>query len=150
MRDLIDAVKLATAAHTGQLDKQGEPYILHPLRVMVRVRRYATMPLLFPAEIVAVLHDTIEDTPLELIDLDGFHETVIGAVSLLTRVEGQTWKDYIQTICMGGTVEGVLARIVKLADLEDNMDPARQTPETSGMVEERYKPAYEALLKGSL
>ena len=49
------AVQIATRAHAGQHDKAGEDYILHPLRVAERCESPK-------AKIVALLHDTIEDT----------------------------------------------------------------------------------------
>ncbi len=52
--DLERAIEIAAAAHRGQADKAGQPYILHPLRVMLACQGEAT-------RIVAVLHDVIED-----------------------------------------------------------------------------------------
>ncbi len=55
MPTLEDAIALAVEAHRGQKEKTGEPYILHPLRVMFRVETEIE-------RVVAVLHDVIEDT----------------------------------------------------------------------------------------
>ncbi len=57
MSSLERAIALAAQAHAGQVDKGGAPYILHPLRVMLRL----THP---EARIVAVLHDVLEDCPI--------------------------------------------------------------------------------------
>jgi hypothetical protein len=56
MSTLEHAIALAACAHAGQVDKAGQPYILHPLRVMLRLSGA-------DERIVAVLHDVVEDTP---------------------------------------------------------------------------------------
>ena len=74
-RLLEEAVALALEAHRGQKDRAGQPYILHPLRVMCRVQT--------PAEkITALLHDVIEDSNTTLEDLRarGFPEEIVKAV----------------------------------------------------------------------
>src|SRR5947208_14635665 len=70
------ALQIAARAHEGQVDKEGLPYILHPLRVMDGVEGTE-------AKIVAVLHDAIEDTPVTADDLrrEGFDEAVVAAVA---------------------------------------------------------------------
>ena len=110
---LDDAIDLAIHAHKGQTDKQGLPYILHPLRVMLKFND----PL---AQMVAVLHDTLEDTPVTLgmLWLLNYPSEVVDAVvaaSRMKRVENYT--DYIER-CR----KNPLARRVKLADIEDNLD----------------------------
>ncbi len=55
MATLENAIALAVEAHRGQKDKNGTPYILHPLRVMFRVETEIE-------RVVAVLHDVVEDT----------------------------------------------------------------------------------------
>ncbi len=57
-----DAIALAVEAHRGQKDKSGQPYILHPLRVMFS--RNSEIE-----RIVAVLHDVVEDTGRTIDDL---------------------------------------------------------------------------------
>ncbi|MBT9132763.1 MAG: hypothetical protein DDT33_01292 [Firmicutes bacterium] len=52
---LNKAIAIAAKAHNGQVDKGENPYILHPLRVMMNCESEAT-------KICAVLHDVIEDT----------------------------------------------------------------------------------------
>jgi len=64
MATLEKAIELAAQAHAGQRDKGGCCYVLHPLRVMMRQQSEEAM-------IVAVLHDTVEDTELTLEDLPG-------------------------------------------------------------------------------
>jgi hypothetical protein len=122
MATLEKAIALAAQAHAGQRDKQGLPYILHPLRVMMRVEGDT-------ARIVAVLHDTIEDTDLTEADLrrEGFSDEVITAVGLVTHDKQEPYADYVVR-CAGHPA----ARAVKLADLEDNgrLDRALLRPAT--------------------
>jgi (p)ppGpp synthase/HD superfamily hydrolase len=111
MADLGDAILLAVKAHYGQKDKAGEPYILHPLRLMFRQNSE-------PTRIAAVLHDVVEDTPVTLEQLReaGFSEDILDAVALLTHDPLDTYEDYVAKI-----KTNPIARAVKLADLEDNM-----------------------------
>ena len=106
------ALKIALAAHTGQTDKAGRSYILHPLRVMMRVEGEHEM-------LAALLHDVVEDSEwtLERLAGEGFPEEVLRAVGLLSRKEGQTYEEFICALR-----DDPVARRVKLADLEDNMD----------------------------
>jgi (p)ppGpp synthase/HD superfamily hydrolase len=111
MADLGEAILLAVRAHHGQKDKAGEPYILHPLRLMFRQNSEA-------ARIAAVLHDVVEDTPVTLEQLRdaGFAEEIPDAVALLTHDPEDSYEDYVAKI-----KTNPIARAVKLADLEDNM-----------------------------
>jgi (p)ppGpp synthase/HD superfamily hydrolase len=115
---LEDAIILASQAHRGQVDKAGEPYILHVLRVMLRQNEDA-------ARRVGVLHDVLEDTSVTLSDLKsaGYSEQVRAAVDCLTRRRGETYEAMIERVAMNP-----LARQVKLADLADNLDPQRALP----------------------
>jgi (p)ppGpp synthase/HD superfamily hydrolase len=110
MATIEKALQIAAQAHAGQRDKEGHPYILHPLRVMHSVEGDE-------ARIVAVLHDVIEDTSVTEADLrhEGFSESVIAAVRCVTHSEDETYAEYVVR-CRGNEV----ARRVKLADLEDN------------------------------
>ena len=58
-KDVAAAEALARAAHAGQEDKAGQPYILHPQRVAARLSSPET-------QVVAWLHDTVEDTDVTL------------------------------------------------------------------------------------
>jgi hypothetical protein len=110
MATLEKAIELAVRYHAGQKDKEGLPYITHPLRVMQRVQGEA-------AQIVAVLHDTVEDTELTEADLRsaGFSEAIIGDVKAVTHARGESYADYVVRIAKLD-----VPRRVKLADLEDN------------------------------
>lgn len=106
------AIMLAAKGHEGQLDKGGQPYILHPIRVMLQCET-------IEEKTVAMLHDLLEDTELTEADLRqaGFPAEIIEAVLLLTKEPGADYMAYIERIC-----ENRLAAQVKRADLTDNMD----------------------------
>jgi hypothetical protein len=112
---LDKAILIAAKAHEGQVDKGGEPYILHPLRVMFSRKTEIEM-------ICAVLHDVVEDTDISLDYLrnQGFSEEVLSALDALTRREGETYDKYI-----GRIIKNKIASHVKMCDLCDNMDLSR-------------------------
>ena len=115
MATLEIALEIAAAAHAGQTDKGGPPYILHPLRVMFSVKNA-------DERIAAILHDTVEDTHVTFDDLvgAGFSASVITAVRALTKTDGESRIDAALR-----AVEDPIARQVKLADVADNMDLSR-------------------------
>ncbi len=115
MSMLEKAIALATNAHAGQKDKAGYPYILHPLRVMLNMDAESEM-------IVAVLHDIVEDTQITSEELrrQGFSEEVLDAVRVLSKQDKEDYFAYI-----GKITQNPIARKVKLADLEDNMNIKR-------------------------
>src|SRR3954463_5546325 len=110
MATIGKALQIAAKAHEGQRDKEGLPYILHPLRAMMRVQGEE-------AQIVAVLHDGVEDTPVTADDLRqaGFSESVVAAVVCVTHRKDEPYADYVVR-CKGDDI----ARRGKLAALEDN------------------------------
>jgi (p)ppGpp synthase/HD superfamily hydrolase len=113
---LDKAILIAAQAHLGQKDKYGAPYILHPLRMMLRFKSEAEM-------IVAALHDVIEDNPdwtFERLRAEGFSAEIIEAVDHLTRREEESYEEFVDR-----AQQNPLARQVKVADLEDNMDLKR-------------------------
>jgi (p)ppGpp synthase/HD superfamily hydrolase len=116
--DLAKAIRLAAVAHGEQLDKTGRPYILHPIRVLQRCERHP-----IEVQIVAVLHDVVEDTPLTLEELraHGFDEAVISGVDAISKRDGEIFFDYVRR-CSANPI----GSIVKLADMEDNSDPIRK------------------------
>lgn len=115
MPRLEDAIILAARAHRGQCDRAGQPYILHPLRMMLRMQTDE-------ARLVAVLHDVVEDSAVTLDDLrrQGYSERVVTAVDRLTRRDGESYDDFVAR-----AAADPLARAVKIADLEDNLDTTR-------------------------
>ena len=112
------AIGIAVEAHRGQTDRYRAPYILHPLRVMGRVETEQE-------KLVAILHDVVEDTHWTLAELrrEGFSEEVLAALDAVTKRDGEAYEDFV-----GRSAGNALARRVKLADLEDNMD-LRRLPE---------------------
>lgn len=115
MATLDKAILIAVQAHQGQKDRYGANYILHPLRVMFKVDSEEE-------KIIAILHDVIEKTDWTLNKLyeQGFSDKIVEAVNLLTRRENQDYMDYIEKL-KGNQI----TRKVKLADIEDNMNPQR-------------------------
>lgn len=115
MPSLEDAIILAATAHRGQCDKAGQPYILHPLTMMIRLRTA-------DERLVAVLHDVVEDSDTTLDDLRrlGYDEPIVQAVDHLTRRETESYEEFIAR-----AAADPVARAVKIADLEHNLDTAR-------------------------
>ncbi len=142
MPSLEDAITLALKAHNGQVDKAGQPYILHPLRVMLAVQGAGGG---YEAQIAAVLHDVVEDSAYSLDDLrrEGYSEVVLTALDALTHRDGESYSDFIAR-----AKANPIARQVKLADIEDNLDVRRLghiTPKDAERLE-RYIRARERLL----
>lgn len=141
MPTLEDTIQLALDAHRGQVDKAGAPYILHPLRMMLQMDDE-------PAQMAAVLHDVVEDSPVTLDDLreQGFSAEVVAAVDALTRREDETYLDFVRR-----ARTNPIARRVKLADLQDNMDLRRLSDITEKDVERlrRYRRAWAILTADS-
>lgn len=113
MSTLEAAIHLALGMHSGQVDKAGAPYILHPLRVMMAVVGDSE-----DAQIVAVLHDVVEDTNVELTDLIawGYSRAVVDAVEAITHLPNEPLIDYYARVRLNP-----VALVVKRADVEDNM-----------------------------
>lgn len=115
MSTIERAIAIASAAHAGQFDKAGQPYIFHPLRVMFRVSSAH-------AQIAAVLHDVVEDSSVTLEQLaqQGFAPEVLQAILALTKLPGETRLQAAQR-----AAADPVAREVKLADNAENMDLSR-------------------------
>ncbi len=137
MADIEEAIRIAVEAHRGQKDRAGAPYVLHPLRMMFRMQTEAE-------RMAAVLHDVVEDTPWTLDDLRGrgFPDEVVEAVDHLTKREGESYEDFVRR-----AGAHPVARRVKIADLEDNMDVRRTGTLTEQDVERltRYVRAWRSL-----
>jgi guanosine-3',5'-bis(diphosphate) 3'-pyrophosphohydrolase len=115
MATLEKAIAIAAAAHAGQVDKAGQPYILHPIRVMLSVTGSH-------AQMAAILHDVVEDTSVtvdQLVD-EGFPAEVVTAVVALTKLPGET-----RLAAAARAAGNPIALAVKLADNADNMDLTR-------------------------
>ena len=115
MSTLERAIAIAAKAHAGKVDKAGAPYILHPLRVMLKLEGTEE-------RIVAVLHDVVEDSDTTLEDLrnEGFSDVVVHAVDAVTIRSGESYDDFVRRAALNR-----IGRRVKLADLEDNSDLSR-------------------------
>ena len=109
---LEKALQIATDAHLYQVDKAGVPYIFHPIRVSNRCSTD-------DERIVALLHDTIEDTEVtaEYLLMEGFPRNIVDAILSVTRNEDENYEDFIKRSRLNP-----IGRQVKLHDLEDNMD----------------------------
>lgn len=112
---LEKAEAIARKAHAGQVDKAGNEYISHPLRVSERCHSPQ-------AKIVALLHDTVEDTYVtpDLLRQQDFDEEIIEGVLSVTRKDGETYAQFIER-----AAANAIGKEVKIADLEDNMDVRR-------------------------
>lgn len=109
------ALERALSAYRGKRDKAGQAYVLHPLRLMAKMHDEIS-------QVVSLLHDVIEDSDVTAEDLreDGFPEVVIEAVVALTRQAGESYMAFIERL-----KPNELARKVKLADIEDNLNVLR-------------------------
>lgn len=113
---LLDlAIKVASEAHSGQLDKGGNPYILHPMAVANSVESTEE-------KIVAYLHDVVEDTNITLEDLKnmGFTHRIVNSIRILTKSKDVSYEDYLKSVKMDSN-----AWRVKMADIKHNMDLSR-------------------------
>jgi (p)ppGpp synthase/HD superfamily hydrolase len=132
MPTIQESIDLITRAHAGQTDKAGAPYVGHLLSVYCRVEAHLAE---LPADLLtdeardnvrhaALLHDIIEDTPYTATDLHtmGYPDEVVRWIELLTKDGTQLYEEKIASIVASGDLGAIL---VKLADNEDNSDPAR-------------------------
>ena len=134
------SLTIALQAHAGQTDKAGQPYILHPLRIMAKMDTDEEMA-------VALLHDTIEDSPLtpeSLLDA-GIPSKIVDAVQSLTKSYDEDYQQFIQRV-----LKNSLATKVKKADIEDNLDVLRMNTLINDDLErvKKYYEAYKILDKG--
>jgi (p)ppGpp synthase/HD superfamily hydrolase len=134
MSTLDRAIEIAVAAHFGQVDKAGKPYILHPLRVMMAQESDE-------ARAAAVLHDVVEDSDIGFCDLtqEGVDAAIVQAVFDLTRNADEPYAAYVER-----AGANPIARAVKIADLRDNLSPDRPCPES---LRPRYEKALARLIE---
>lgn len=116
------AIRIANEAHAGQEDKAGQPYILHPLRVMLRLASE-------DEQIVALLHDVLEDADVSSANLReaGIPERLVASVEVLSKRDGEDYEPYLERV-----KRDPVARAVKLADLEDNLNVRRLSAVEAG------------------
>ena len=131
------AFRFAAKAHEGQWDKGGNPYIEHPKRVAARFTDDRL-------KAISLLHDIVEDSHVTVQEIAReFGQAIADEVEALTRRENEPYPDYIQRVA-----PRPLARLVKIADLKDNLELTRLksvTPETEERLA-RYQGALEKLL----
>lgn len=136
--DVAAARALATKAHEGQTDKAGLPYITHPERVASRMENPE-------AQVIGWLHDTVEDTPITLRDIEAtFGPETAAAVDAISRRDGEPWSDYLERVAANP-----MARQVKISDLIDNSNLSRIPHVTLKDVErqKKYNKALKKLLE---
>lgn len=109
------AIKVATEAHAGQLDKGGNSYILHPKTVAEAVDS-------IEQKIIAYLHDVCEDTEITLEDLleMGFTYRIVNSIRILTKSDDVSYDEYLKAVKKDSN-----ACYVKIADIKHNMDISR-------------------------
>lgn len=125
-RTISEAYAFAAARHTAvESDagdgKGGEPYLWHVLDVARRVR-----PLGPACEIVAVLHDTVEDTGTTLEEIEArFGREIRDGVDAMSKREGEDFfEDYMARVVMNP-----IAQVVKFSDSTDNLSRVGGIPD---------------------
>ncbi len=139
------AIQIAREEHEGQTDKQGKPYVEHVQYVAQHAGEYG-----IDAEIVGWLHDIVEDTRITLDDLRAFRfsEHIIDAVDALTRrsVTSVLARELYMEEYIPRVKANVLARIVKLEDLQHNLSRIDGLPVSQReSMQLRYQRALEIL-----
>ncbi len=133
----LRAVWIANEAHRDQVDKSGQPYICHPLRVA-----WSVGPEDYELKAIAVLHDVLEDSEWtgEDLEAEGIPKRIIDAVTALTHFPGESRDVYYDRVKANPD-----ALKVKLADISDNMSPVRMEAldaETRSRLESKYAKAW--------
>jgi (p)ppGpp synthase/HD superfamily hydrolase len=132
------AIAIAAEAHSGQVDWAGLPYVLHPLRMMMRVSST-------DERIVAVLHDVCEDCPgwtFDRLRNEGFSDHVVEALQSVTKRDGEDYEAFVRR-----AAANPIGRSVKLADLNDNSDLSRISAPSERQLQliEKYRRAIAML-----
>src|SRR6266511_6489872 len=101
------AVLIAVEGHARQHDKAGNPYLLHPLRVILSVQSESE-------RIVAVLHDIVEDTDwtFAALESEGFPKDVLAGIDAVTNRDDEDYFDFVRR-----AGANPIGRVVKRADL---------------------------------
>ena len=113
MNQLLDkAISIAVDSHSGQVNDKAQPYVLHPLRMMFKA-------VTIEEKIIAVLHDVIEKTTIDLEYLRsvGFSDRIVQGIDALSRRPRENYDKYIDRVA-----ENKLAIKVKIIDLDDNIN----------------------------
>ena len=115
--NLHRAIEIALDAHKNVSDKGGNPYILHPLRLMLQMDSEEEM-------IVAILHDVVEDSEkwsFDKLKEEGFSKKIINSLRSVTKEKKN--EDYEKFI--DRSIKDKIGRKVKIADISDNLDISR-------------------------
>ena len=138
-RLLDKAATICVLEHAGQRDKTGAAYFQHPMRVAMKCGTN-------DEKIVALLHDTIEDTDVtaEYLINEGFPQYIVDGILSVTKREGESYEDFVAR-----AKENSLGRVVKLHDLEDNLNIFRLLELDTEMASRfnKYLRAYRFLSK---
>ncbi len=136
--NLERAIEIAVEAHKGVKDKGGNPYILHPLRVMFSLASE-------DEKIVGVLHDVVEDSHWTFEDLEkeGFSSEVVAGLKSVTKASDD--EDYAAFVRRA--LQNEIGRNVKIADITDNLDVRRMGDLTPKDLERlnKYKKSLQVL-----
>lgn len=141
--DLERAIEIAVVAHKGMKDKGGDPYILHPLRMMMAVETN-------DEKIIAVLHDVVEDTDwtFDRLKEEGLSDNLLEALRSVTKLtENENYESFIER-----ALTNPIGRKVKIADIKDNLDIKRiglLKPKDMDRIN-KYKKALEKLTQGQV
>ena len=137
-----DAIAFAAQAHAGEVDRAGEPYIFHPLRVMLLVKEAGGSSTELAA---AALHDVVESTDTTVEELaDLFSPEVASLVDSMSRRDGEDYREYMER-CVAG---GPSAVRLKQADLTDNSNPerlAKLPAEKREELQAKYRGGFEVI-----
>lgn len=145
MNPIDIALRIATTAHAGQLDRDGNPVILHPLTV-------GLMGKTDEEKITGFLHDVVEDSAytFDYLIKEGIPMEIVNALRLLTHKKGTDYYDYVQSIIESGNP---IALHVKYNDLQHNYARGKAYPDLQkkhGKALEMVKAAIAECSKGSL
>lgn len=136
--NLSVAIGWAADAHMELKDKDGYPAIHHPLYVAYLLR---DQPIIY--QVVAVLHDIVEDTQIELHYIfEEFGDEVGQAIEAISREDGELYFDYIKR-CK----KNKIAKVVKLADLGHNIDRCADKPDKYASLHKRYVKSVTMLME---
>ena len=134
---LEKAALICVTKHQGQRDKAGAAYFQHPMRVAMNCEKDEE-------KIVAILHDTIEDTDVtpEWLKQQGFSDEIVEAILSVTRNPGENYQEFVAR-----AKKNPIGRIVKIHDLEDNLNVLRLSEISPDMAERltKYLKALEYL-----
>lgn len=140
MNNVDIALQIASKAHAGQVDRDGEPYILHPITV-------GLMGKTDEERSAGFLHDVMEDCGYTADDLleAGIHESVVNALLLLTHEKGTDYYEYVQRVIDS---KNPIALQVKYNDLKHNFQRGKAYPDLQkkhGKALQMVEPAIEAM-----